>query len=424
MKSVRTPGRLGSLQAFEITIEKVVYGGMGLGRHEGKVVFVPFSTAGDKLLVRVVQRKKNLIRASIERVLAPGPTRREPDCIHFGTCGGCQWQHMDYAAQVETKRLILQELFHHRFPETRKLGIGMKPSPEFLGYRSRARLQLRGFGKESLVGFYRFQSHDLVDVERCPLFQPSLNQALAAIREQWKEGKADPGAMQVELICSEQEGRWASSEIERDLEEGFSSLGKIEASAPNRPLLTRTIGEFEYQVAPQVFFQANDFMISELVSVVMESVAGAGHNSALDLFSGIGLFSLPLGRRFRNVTAVESAPEAGRMCRENAEGAGLENIRVVCADASAWMRTIAAVGAPGFDLIVLDPPRTGAGVTVMEQITDWAPKRIVYVSCDPQTLVRDLALLPERDYGIDSIQGLDLFPQTYHFETVVRLQRH
>jgi 23S rRNA (uracil1939-C5)-methyltransferase len=176
-------------------------------------------------------------------------------------------------------------------------------------------------------------------------------------------------------------------------------------------------------VAPQVFFQANDFMISELVATVQELGRIPKPGSALDLFAGIGLFSLPIARGFTEVTAVESSPAASRLCDENAVNCGLYNIRVVCADVAAWMKAVASVASPSFDLVLLDPPRTGAGQEIMQRIGEWAPETILYISCDPQTLVRDLAFLPIRDYRIDFVQGLDLFPQTYHFETVVRLKR-
>ncbi len=408
---------------FEITIEKVVYGGAGLGRHEGKVVFVPFSTVGDRLIVCVTQQKKNLIWASIERLLEPGPARRAPLCVHFGTCGGCQWQHIRYAEQVEAKRRILEELFNHRFPETQKLRVGMKPSPEIQGYRSRARIQLRGYGSAAVAGFYGFQTHNVIDVMMCPLFRPALNSALASIRDQRSQSTADPGTSQVDLVCSEEGGGWTSAVVEGDLEEGLSSLGEAGAANTVRPLPTRRVGEFEYRLAPTAFFQANDFMVAELVSTVRELIPAAGTGSALDLFSGVGLFSLPIARRYAEDIAVEATPEASRLCGENAAAAGFTNIRVICADAASWMKALASVAAPSFDLVVLDPPRTGAGAEVMDRIREWAPEAIIYVSCDPQTLARDLASLALRDYRIDVVQGLDLFPQTYHFETVVRLNR-
>ncbi len=408
---------------FEVSIDKMVYGGSGLGRHEGKVVFVPFAAPGDTLLVRSVRQKKNLIYASVERLLTPGPTRRAPFCVHFGTCGGCQWQHLDYEAQVEIKRSILEELFHHRFPETRPIRIDMRRSPQAREYRSRGRIQFRGHGSDSAVGFYGFQSQNVIDVQACPLFRPALNTALRSLREQWKAGSLDPGMSQAELLSSEEEGNWAWEETGPSLEDDFSSFGRAADVDTGAVPLRRKIGEHDYKIVPSVFFQANDFMTADLVATVREQTGVSRHDSALDLYAGVGLFSLPLARRFSRVTSVEASAEACRLCEGNAAAEGLDNIRVVCADVDSWMKAVSTVTAPGFDLIILDPPRCGAGCEVMRRIEEWAPEAVIYVSCDPQTLVRDLAVLTGRDYRIDFIQGLDLFPQTFHFESVVHLTR-
>ncbi len=410
-------------RTFEIKIEKLVYEGAGLGRHAGKVVFVPFSAQGDLLLVRPVEEKKNLIRASIVEILEPGPDRSAPRCPHFGVCGGCQWQHLKYPRQADAKRQILEEVFHHRFPETRTLRIVMIPSPEEYGYRSRARLQLRGYGAESKIGFYRSQSHVIEDVEECPLLRPSLNRGLREIREERWRGAGGPGLQQLELACSEEEGIWRAAEVESELDESISALISAEGSQGQEAILRRRIGEFVYALTPSAFFQANDFMIGELVSRVRNLARTPGQGAVLDLFCGVGLFTLPLARQSEKVTAVEDSPIALRFCLQNAHSAGLSNVQAVCAEVSAWMKAVGSVAPPAYSVILLDPPRSGAGAEVMKRIVEWVPERVVYVSCDPQTLCRDLALLPAREYRIDHVEGLDLFPQTYHFETIVRLRR-
>jgi 23S rRNA (uracil1939-C5)-methyltransferase len=167
-------------------------------------------------------------------------------------------------------------------------------------------------------------------------------------------------------------------------------------------------------------------MISELMELVRESIKGAGSNSALDLFAGVGFFSLPLARQFEEVVAIEASSAASKLCSNNAQAAGFGHIQAVCSDVSIWMDSVqAAEGSRNsqFDLIVLDPPRTGAGPEIMKKICEWAPSAILYISCDPQTLVRDLAVVSPGDYTIDLVKGLDMFPQTYHFESVVRLLR-
>ena len=171
------------------------------------------------------------------------------------------------------------------------------------------------------------------------------------------------------------------------------------------------------------FFQANDFMVPELVRLLEETARQYAGPSALDLFAGVGVFSLPLARYFNTVVAVENSDASCRLCSANALSAAPGRIQVVCADVSRWMESQPPSARRPFDLILLDPPRTGAGTRVMERIREWAPETILYVSCDPQTLVRDLAPLSPGDYRIDLVVGLDMFPQTYHFETVVRLSK-
>jgi 23S rRNA (uracil1939-C5)-methyltransferase len=407
---------------FDITIEKLVYGGLGFARHQGKVVFVPFSAPGDHVRVRPTEEKKTFIRAEIVQILKPGKVRGAPVCPHFGICGGCHWQHVAYASQVEAKRQILEELFYHRFPATRELPISMHACEQPFNYRSRARVQMRGCGPKAVVGFYRHRSHAVEDIDQCPLLRASLNEALMSLRQFRIKADTDTASQEMDMACSQEEGTWATAHIGPTSTEGITPL--LGTRKGEDLILRRQVGDFHYFVTASVFFQANDFMVSELAAAVRDLAKDCGHGSALDLFSGVGLFSLPLARQFEKVVAVENSPASSRLCISNASAAGLGNIQVVCADASAWMDADESSGSGTFDLIVLDPPRIGAGTAVMDNIRRWAPATILYVSCDPQTLCRDIAELTPRHYKIDCIRGLDLFPQTFHFETVVRLKRN
>jgi 23S rRNA (uracil1939-C5)-methyltransferase len=409
-------------KTFEITVDKLVYGGAGLGRHEGKVVFVPFSVPGDHLLVRAAEEKRDFVRADIVRILEPGSGRVMPACPHFGSCGGCQWQQLEYSRQVEAKRQILEELFHHRFPETRDLPIVMRACAQPLGYRSRARIQLQRSEPRPSVGFFRAKSHAVEDVESCPLLTTTLNRALASIRQINLQDGYDPEISEMDMACSQKEDTWAVAPVTTAAQGGIPEAPETEEGS-DAVILKREIGQFVYSVTASVFFQANDFMVSELAALVLEYAGIGGQELALDLFSGVGLFSLPLARRFRKVIAVEYSPFACRLCSMNATAAGIDNLQVVCADVEPWMHSPRFDRECSPDLVVLDPPRAGAGLEVMKRIREWAPGTVIYVSCDPQTLARDLARFSPGDYVIDLIEGLDLFPQTFHFETVVRLTR-
>ena len=409
-------------KTFEVTIEKLVYGGMGLGKHLGKVIFVPFSVPGDRLRVHRVEEKKTFIRAEIAQILKPGDGRVAPACPHFGKCGGCHLQQLEYLRQVETKRRILEETMHHRFPETRELPITMNACMQPLGYRSRARVQTRGTGEKASVGFFRHRSHVVEDIDNCPLLRPSLNEALSALRQFKIKVDLDASPQEMDMACSHEEGTWATARV--GAEPGYGGLPLLGTRRAEDVILRRKVGCFHYSVTASVFFQANDFMVLELAALVHELSANKGRDSALDLFAGVGLFSLPLASQFAKIVAVESSPEACRLCSSNASAAGFRNIQTVCTDAAAWMKSEGSAASNKFDLIVLDPPRSGAGTDVMEQINELAPATIIYVSCDPQTLSRDLACISSRAYRIDVVQGLDMFPQTFHFETVVRLSRN
>jgi 23S rRNA (uracil1939-C5)-methyltransferase len=407
---------------FEIRIEKVVFGGAGLGRHEGQVVFVPFSAPGDLLLVKPIQKKKNLIKAEIVKILEAGEGRAEPRCSHFGRCGGCHWQHLDYKCQVEAKRSILEETIRHRFPQAKSVPITMLASPRDFGYRSRARLQVRGFGPQAVVGFFHTESHIVEDIQACPLLLPLLSDAIPVVRKSLHGMPDNPGGDEIEIAASTEENRWESARsFSGSREKGDrDARGRREIDSG---LLTRTAGDFSYRFSPSSFFQANDAMLDELIAAVAGLFQNSPEEDALDLYGGVGLFALPLARKHLRVVSVEASRAAGMLCLENATNAGLNNIRTVCGDVGKWMRAVGSVAPPAYDTVVLDPPRTGAGRDVMDWLKQWAPRKIIYVSCDVQTLCRDLAWLTPGAYAIDRVQGLDLFPQTYHFETVVRLIR-
>src|SRR5437867_6424672 len=232
---------------FEVRIEKLVYGGSGLGRHEGLVVFVPFTAPGDLVKVRATERKKNFVRASAIEILEPGPGRQEAPCAHFGSCGGCQWQHLEYGHQLEFKRMILEEVFHHNLPETRSLKIEMMRSPETLGYRSQARVQARGIGANAVVGFYESQTHRVEDIESCPLFHPALNKALAAVRGARRRESLDSGVHELELACSPEEAGWRCPSVQAAEDPSPGSSAADGGTDAEETILQRRIGEFTYQ---------------------------------------------------------------------------------------------------------------------------------------------------------------------------------
>jgi 23S rRNA (uracil1939-C5)-methyltransferase len=328
---------------------------------------------------------------------------------------------LDYLRQVEAKRQILEEIFLHRFPQAGRLPITMRASAQSYGYRSRARVQLRGSGAGSSVGFFRCGSHAVEDIDECPQFRPSLNEALRSLRQYKLKVDTDPKAREMDMACSEEEDTWVTAPVGA---KGGGGISLLTGGGMNEDvILRRRVGEFVYRVTAAVFFQANDFVAPELAALVRDSAKAAGGDSALDLFAGVGFFSLPLARIFSKVLAVDNSSSSCRLCAANASASGLDNVQAVCADVSSWMQSVESSATHRFDLIVLNPPRAGAGADIMARIQKWAPKTVIYVSCDPQTLSRDIARICDRDYELNLVEGLDMFPQTYHFETVVCLTR-
>jgi 23S rRNA (uracil1939-C5)-methyltransferase len=408
---------------FEIGIEKLIYGGDGLGRHQGKVVFVPYSAPGDRLLIRSVREKKNYTRGEIVKILLKGPGRSDPICPHFGKCGGCQWQHLEYPQQLQGKEQILREIFHHRFPYTQNLPISMTACPTPYAYRSRARVQIRKSNSGTSVGFFRSGSHTVEAIESCPLLRDPLNRALHSLRQSQSDTGISKDVLEYDIASSYEEGLWTATPVRDAGKAKNMRLPPKDKARKKEVVLKRKVGDFHYRNAASVFFQANDFLISELVRLVHELAEGTQPDVALDLFAGVGLFTLPLSGLFKSVIAIESSLQASQFCRDNSWKAGIGNIQIVCADVAQWIGSIRPETLGKIDLILLDPPRAGAGTMVMEQIRTLSPRTILYVSCDPQTLSRDLCCIPCQEYRIDRIEGLDMFPQTYHFETVVRLIR-
>jgi len=401
---------------IKVKITKLVYGGSGIGRHEGKVVFVPFTVPGDHVEAEIRHQKKNFMVAEMKRILEPGPGRGTPPCRYFGNCGGCQWQQLEYPKQVAIKRQILEDALRHRFPEAKSLLIGIKASPMEYGYRSRARIQVRRRGRKSVFGFFRHQSHSVQDINACPLFRPTLNLALSTLRGWEAEDLIELRSREIDLTCAEEGEEWKWAPVSDRFPTTTPKSQTIREQS-----IRRSVSEFQYLVSPSVFFQANDFMIHELVGIVCKLCDTSEKKHALDLFAGVGLFSLPLSRRFERITAVDNSPLASAFCAQNAASVKAGNIETASTDVHTWLREFHA-GHGTVDLAVINPPRRGVGEGVMQLLGKCGPEIIVYVACDPNTLIRDLSCLTPA-YRIEFVQGLDLFPQTFHFETVVGLRR-
>lgn len=384
---------------LNVKIEKIVPNGYGLSFAEGLTVFTGLAAAGDELVVEIRQLKHNTAFAEIVEVVTPSLDRVEAPCVYFGACGGCDFQQLNYQAQLDAKLAIIRDSLTRIGKLERYPDIEMVPSPQQFDYRLRAQWHVNRPDKK--IGYYRRNSHDLVDIERCLVLAPELEDLLENTRR----------TLDWDAIWSDK------TQIDAALgDDGSVSLFSPEFSQNAASVSYSAYGE-RFFYSAQSFFQGNRFLVNELIK---RAVGGAEGKNALDLYSGVGLFTLPLARHFKKVIGVEDNDQAVDFAEKNAEAAGLENVDFVRRSVRHYLNEKLPENT---DFLLLDPPRAGAENDTIQNILKIGAKQISYVSCEPSILARDLRKFLEGGYLIDSITALDLFPQTHHVETVVRLSR-
>jgi 23S rRNA (uracil1939-C5)-methyltransferase len=421
--------------AHSLVIDRLAAGGDGVGRIGAKVVFVPRTAPGDEVVVEVREERRTWCRARVLRLVRPGPDRVTPTCRLFGVCGGCDWQHLTYPAQLAAKRSIVEDAL-------RRIGrLGAPaiaptiPSPLEFGYRHRARLHAAGRKGAAAFGFFRPASHEVVPLDACPVLHPALNKTLGLLSEiggrhptafaRCREVRIDTGwdgeAVRLLLRGRQREpvqipATAAQAMREAAAERGLRLLlddigGEPLALGPGPDALVTT-GE--------TFTQVNLRQNLTLVDLAIDMAAPVQGEEVLDLFCGLGNLALPAAARGGRVTGVDLDEQAVVQARENARRIG-RAATFVRGDASAAIRGLADAGRL-FPLVLLNPPRTGAREAAAA-IPALSPSRVVVVSCDPATLARDAAVLAASGYILDSARPLDLFPQTAHVETVALFRR-
>ncbi|MEW6128402.1 MAG: class I SAM-dependent RNA methyltransferase [Acidobacteriota bacterium] len=387
---------------LEVTTERLTYGGEAIARYQGLAIFIPFAAPQERLLIQITEKKKNYARARIKKVLSPSPARIEPFCQYFGRCGGCQFQHVDYQTQLNEKVGFIRDALKRIGGINWQKEIPIRSAKEY-GYRLRAQIKVDYDDNDHLViGFHQANSHQLCDIESCPVLLPQLNDLLARTRSALKG--------QSEILTSEVD--LATDGLKARTEPQFFDFHTDD--------LEIEIGETKYRFSPSVFFQGNFLLLEEFVNAVTQSESG---DFALDLYSGVGLFSLPLAQKFKTVVGVESNLDAYDYAAQNALLNHRTNVNFYNQKANDWLDGFFDKGnLPTPDLVVLDPPRAGA-IDCLDQLIRLNAPKITYVSCDPTTLARDLKSLLSNHYQLEQIVALDLFPQTFHIETIAFLER-
>jgi len=424
--------------AVELAIEKAVYRGRGLGRVGGRVVFVPRSYPGDRVRARVTELHAGYAEASLVEVLEPAASRRQATCPQGAECPGCTYQEVAYEEQLRLKEAVLRE-------SLARAGAGwggpvsLHPSPE-PGWRVRATVHASAGERGSLrLGFRREGSHRILDFGGCQQLSEAVNATVPQLREALGRRHRLAASLRGIDLAESADGSQRVVALATTLRPAEApQLAGIAGQVPGltgfgvfchprrlqwlhgSPYVEARLGGLVLRAHVESFFQANRFLLEPLVATVTGLVPEGG-GRILDLYAGVGLFSLPLAARDGAVViAVEHAGTAAEDARENARRNRLDAVRVRAEDVAT---ALAGVGAEPGERVVLDPPRTGAGAEVVDAITARAPQAVVYVSCDPPTLGRDLARFAAAGYRPDAVHLFDLFPDTFHLETVVRLRR-
>lgn len=427
-----------------LSIEKLIYGGEGLAHTDGNTVFVPYVLPGEQVRAAVRTRKKKLIHTSLVKVEQAATARIAPQCPHFQVCGGCHYQHIDVAEQVRLKIEILRETLS-RLGAIQWSGEIAAHTAQPYGYRNRAQWAYREAMPRAL-GYFQTESARIVPVDQCPVLSPTLHAAFEKLQEMARKNTLPTALLEIEAFADSTDTKIALNvAFERFVKPAKDLVADFRAALPNLEslllldqsknrfelsgpgFLQHQAGGFSYRVNHLSFFQVNRFLIEELLQAV---VGGKKGGFALDLYAGVGFFTLPLAKAFSRVVSVDANLAATQDLRANVSDAGVE---VVSENQHTEEFLKKFTERP--DFVVLDPPRAGLGTETAAQLANLGAEEIAYLSCDPSTLARDLAVLTgserkpqtaiatEHRYEISEVQLFDLFPQTYHIEALVRLRR-
>jgi 23S rRNA (uracil1939-C5)-methyltransferase len=395
--------RESSSETIETRIESLAAGGDGVGRTgDGRALFVPLTAPGDRVRARITESHRRFARGVVEAVLEPSADRVEPVCSAFGSCGGCAWQHLDYATQLAAKAKILRDALarigHLEVEEV----ISVTASPAAYGYRNRARPVQNG----TTVGYRMRRSHRVRAVEECPVLQPPLEEALQRL------AAGEPGSREAGGVARDVVWELAMGS------DGTTRAGTLPASTAerSRKSIRLEVGGDQIRISTGVFAQGNSLLLDALAQAVCRQAGGG--TAAVELFAGAGFLTLPLSRSFDCLWAVESDPAAVADLRFNLEAANRRNVEI---RSDRVEHALSRLELQSPDALVLDPPRAGVPDGALDSLVALRPRRIVYLSCDPATLARDLARLHTAGYRLARIEAFDLFPQTPHVEALATL---
>lgn len=456
MTNSTSPVRPG--QIIPVAIHGLGHSGEGVGRYEGLTVFVPGGAPGDQLQARITEVKKNYARGEVARIVEPSPHRVAPPCPVVGECGGCQLQHIAYPAQLEMKRQQVVDALERLGKLT---GVTVHPTLGMeapWGYRNKAQFPVGVRSGRVVAGFFAPGTHRIVDIEQCEIQHPLGNQIMREVKQLAQQfgvpiyderthrgvlrhvlarvGRGTGECMAV-LVTNGPElpnGRKIAQVLMARIpgivsvvqninpEKTNVVLGRQSRVLAGRDHIIDHIGDLEFAISPVSFFQVNPAQTEVLYGKALEYAGLSGEETVLDIYCGIGTISLFLARQARAVIGIEVVPPAVEDAEQNAVRNGVANARFICGDATEEMPRLAEEGVRA-DVIVVDPPRKGCDEPVLKAMAEMTPRRIVYVSCNPASLARDLGLLAGMGYRTVEVQPVDMFPHTAHVECCSLLVR-
>ncbi|WP_457626345.1 class I SAM-dependent RNA methyltransferase [Persephonella sp.] len=422
---------------MKITVEKLIYGGKGIGKIDEKVCFVPYVLPEEEVEVDIIREKKSFYECVPVQIIKTSPYRKEPVCRYFTYCGGCDYLHIDYEKQVEYKNEIFVETLK-RVGKLDNIPV-LEPvsSPENLYYRNRAQFKIRG----EKIGFFKKESREIVNIDYCYLLKKELNDALSGLREILPFFSFQPVEAQV---YSSSENRTVVKflfpknikkvplglkHMKAFLGESLEGFGMylIKDGYARRinfvgsPFVYETVGDYRFRVSADSFFQVNRFQVKNLIDLVENEMKKDSISVAFDLYSGVGTFSIPMGRYAQKVFGVEINPYAVQDANHNRKLNKATNVFFHRASASDINRFMIKKNP---ELVLLDPPRTGIDSNTLKALLQIKNlRKIIYISCNPATLARDLSKLTENGFTVVSTRFIDMFPHTYHIESLTILEK-
>lgn len=419
------PNRILSLQ-----IEKIVQGGDGLARHEGRAIFVPFALPGERVEAEIVREKKEYAEAEIARIITPSPERREAPCPVFTVCGGCRLQQLPEERQLHYKVEAMREVLARIGKIASYDLLPPVPSPHPLHYRTRAQFKV----ERGELGYYRPKSHEIVSIDRCPLLIAPLNAAIEAMLRSLQRDRLEEIELQAvssgDFLIVLRGDQFPQDRAEHFYETARQELplkGVVVGNRRDRHVfgenfLIETLREKRFRISERAFSQVNPAVNRLLIETILGWSDPTSDDRILELYSGIGNFTLFLAERAGAVTAVEGSRAAAEDARWNLKNARLTNVTLQASSAEEGVRR-ALKEQKKYSHIFLDPPREGAGRAVMRGIASLAPRKILYLSCDPATFARDTRILLDQGYLLKRLQPFDMFPQTGHLELLGEMAR-